>query len=86
MPLTVYLLEEIWELVRTLPLDANVAIVDYTKKRLSHRSPVVKQKVRTSLTRLCTSADQKASPANPEMVSFYADFAPDQAHLQQGQL
>lgn len=42
-----YVLEELWQLVQSLPLDANVALVDYTKKRLAHRSPVVKQKVRS---------------------------------------
>ena len=49
-PCAVYQLEEMWELIRSLPSEAVSSLVDQTRKRLSHKSPIVKQKVRTANT------------------------------------
>ena len=46
----VYQLEEMWDLIRSLPSEAVSSLVDQTRKRLSHKSPIVKQKVRTADT------------------------------------
>ena len=53
--LAVYQLEEMWELIRSLPSEAVSSLVDQTRKRLSHKSPVVKQKARQSFFILTVS-------------------------------
>ena len=51
--LAVYQLEEMWELIRSLPSEAVSSLVDQTRKRLSHKSPIVKQKARQSSLPFC---------------------------------
>ena len=52
----VYLLEDIWQLINTSGQDTALGIVEFVNRRLSHKSPIVKQKValqtahRSSLT------------------------------------
>jgi hypothetical protein len=55
----VYLLEEIWELVRTSPNDSVAALVEHTKKRLGSRSPVVKQKTLRLIKYICAKGSSE---------------------------
>lgn len=55
----VYLLEEIWELVRSSPSDSVAALVDHTRKRLGNRSPVVKQKTLRLIKYICAKGSSE---------------------------
>lgn len=54
----VYLLEEVWQLVSTSGQDTALGMVDFINRRLAHKSPIVKQKVRA------------ASTGNPFLISM----------------
>ncbi len=87
-----YVLEELWQLVQSLPPDGNAALVDYTKRRLGSKSPIVKQKVRRvtnyKVLQRCSlilrfGEDTEKQKMLMKMFCL-ADSAHDQAHLQQG--
>ncbi|CAL8466715.1 g6251 [Coccomyxa elongata] len=50
----VYVLEELWQLVQSLPPDGNAALVDYAKRRLGSKSPIVKQKTLRMIKHICS--------------------------------
>ncbi len=58
-----YLLEEIWDLLRSSPPDVVASMVNYLNGRLSNKSPIVKQKVRqfTMLQMICEGGRWRGS-------------------------
>ena len=81
----VYQLEEMWELIRSLPSEAVASLVDQTRKRLSHKSPVVKQKVLRAPSPRMPHLHALGNALSDAVLCF-ADLAPYQVHLQQRQL
>ncbi|BDA40999.1 probable AP-4 complex accessory subunit Tepsin at N-terminal half [Coccomyxa sp. Obi] len=49
----VYVLEELWQLVQSLPPDGNAFLVECAKRRLKSKSPIVKQKTLRMIKHIC---------------------------------
>ncbi|CAL5227111.1 g10020 [Coccomyxa viridis] len=48
-----------WELIRNLPSEAVASLVDQTRKRLSHKSPIVKQKTLRLIKFICSKGSSE---------------------------
>ncbi|KAK9803894.1 hypothetical protein WJX72_002592 [[Myrmecia] bisecta] len=57
----VYLLEEVWQLLQNGPPDVTAGMIDFTNRRLGHKSPIVKQKTLRVIKYICSkgSSDYK---------------------------